>query len=46
MPTFSAFSRNMNTINLKTFLMHGGIDKLERKFNKHSGGRDKALKSL
>ena len=25
MPRFNAFSRNLNTINLKNFLTHGGI---------------------
>ena len=36
MPGFSAFSRNMNTINLKIFHNLAGIYKFERKFNKHS----------
>ena len=43
---FNAFFRNVNTINLKIFLTHGGIYKFERKFNKHSGERVKALRSL
>ena len=43
---FNAFFRNVNTINLKIFPTHGGIYKFERKFNKHSGERVKALRSL
>ena len=30
MNKFNAFSTNVNTINLKIFPTHGGIDKLER----------------
>ena len=39
MPRFNAFSRNVNTMNLKIFLTHGGVYNFERKFNKHSGER-------
>ena len=37
----NAFYRNVNSINLKIFPTH-----FEKKFNKHSGDRDKALGSL
>ena len=46
MPTFNAFSRNLNTVNMKIFLTHGGIHKFKGKFNKHSVERYKALGSL
>ena len=36
-PLNNAFSRNVNSTNLKFFPTHGGILKFERKFNKHSG---------
>ena len=46
MRRINAFSRNVNSINLKMFHTYGRIKKVERKFNKHSGERDKALRSL
>ena len=39
MSIFNAFSRNVNTINLKIFVTHGGIYNFERKRSKHSGER-------
>ena len=45
MPRINAFTRNLNSINLGIFPTHGGIEKFERKFKKHSGERDKALGS-
>ena len=38
-PRTNAFSRNVNSITLKHFPIHGGIQTFERKFNKHSGER-------
>ena len=35
----NAFSRDVNSINLKIFRIYGGIRKFERKFNKNSGER-------
>ena len=46
MPRIYAFSRNVNSINLNTFPIHGGVKKFERKFNNNSGERDKAIDSL
>ena len=46
MKKFNAFFRNVSTINLKIFPTQGGIYKFERKFNKHSGKRVKALRRL
>ena len=40
-PRINAFSRNVNSTNLKIFPTHGGIFKFERKFNKHSGERER-----
>ena len=40
MPRINAFSRNVNSINLKVFPTHSGISKFETKFNNHSGGRE------
>ena len=37
----NAFSKNVNSINLKILPTHGGIQKFERKFNKHSAERDR-----
>ena len=42
---FFMFSTNLNSINLKVFPINGGINKFERKFNKHSGERHKALRN-
>lgn len=39
MPRFNAFSRNLNTINLKAFPEHVEIYKFERKVNKYLGER-------
>ena len=39
---FHAFSCNLNAMNSKFF--HGGIYRFERKLNKYSKGRDKALR--
>ena len=36
---FNAFFRNVDIINSKIFPTHGGINKFERKFSKHSGER-------
>ena len=38
---FNAFFRNVDIINSKNFPTHGGIYKFERKFNKHSGERER-----
>ena len=35
----NAFSRSMNSVNLKIFPTHGGIYEFEREFGKHSGER-------
>ena len=43
---YNIFSRNVNTINLKKIPTHGGICKCEGKCNRHSEGRNKALRSL
>ena len=45
MSSLNAFSRNMNTVNLKKNFTHGGIYKFERKFNNILES-DKALRSL
>ena len=39
MPRIISFSRNVISINLKSFSTHGGIQRFEKKFNKHSGER-------
>ena len=36
MLTFNAFSRNVNTINLKNIFTHGAVYKFERELNKLS----------
>ena len=46
MPRYNAFSRNVNIMYLKILRTHGVIYKFEKEFNKHSGERDKALRSL
>ena len=38
MPRINAFSRNVNSINLKIFPKDGGIQKFDRKFNKFCSG--------
>ena len=40
MPRFSAFNRNVSTINVEIFPTHRGRYKFERKFNKYSGERE------
>ena len=36
---FKAFSRDVNTMNFKTFPTHYGVYKFEEKYSKHSGER-------
>ena len=46
MPAFNAFSRNVNTVNLKFFITHGEINLFDRKFRKHSGDRQSPKKFI
>ena len=46
MPRFNAFSRTVNTINLKNFSTHGGIYTSWRENSTSILERDKALRSL
>ena len=46
MNRINAFSKNVNSINLKIVSTHDGTKKIERKFNKHSGEGCKARESL
>ena len=46
MPAFNAFSRNVNTVNLKFFIAHSEINLFDRKFRKHSGDRQSPKKFI
>ena len=45
-PTFIAFSNYVNTLNLNGFLTYGEIYKFERRFNKGTEERVKAVRNL